>query len=48
MQTQGLATMLNDYILDISGGNAILILLFFNLVLIVSGAFLELPTGISG
>jgi C4-dicarboxylate transporter DctM subunit len=41
MQTQGLATMLNDYILDISGGNAILILLFFNLVLIVSGAFLE-------
>ncbi len=41
MQTQGLATMLNDYILDISGGNSILILLFFNLVLIVSGAFLE-------
>jgi C4-dicarboxylate transporter DctM subunit len=41
MQTQGLATMLNSYILDISGGNAILILLFFNLVLIVSGAFLE-------
>ncbi|WP_020683680.1 TRAP transporter large permease [Marinobacterium rhizophilum] len=41
MQTQGLATMLNNFILDISGGNAILILLFFNLVLIVSGAFLE-------
>jgi len=41
MQTQGLASMLNAAILDISGGNAILILLFFNLVLIVAGAFLE-------
>ncbi|NVK43145.1 MAG: TRAP transporter large permease [Oceanospirillaceae bacterium] len=41
MQTQGLASMLNSFILDLSGGNAILILLFFNIVLLVAGAFLE-------
>ena len=41
MQTQGLATSLNQFILDASGGNSVLILLFFNLVLVGVGAFLE-------
>lgn len=41
MQTQGLATRLNATILEASGGNSVLILLFFNLVLVMAGAFLE-------
>lgn len=41
MQTQGLAVKMNTMILDASGGNPVLILLFFNLILIVAGAFLE-------
>jgi len=41
MQTQGLATKLNEFVLTASGGNSILILLFFNVILLVVGAFLE-------
>ncbi len=41
MQTQGLAIRLNATILEASGGNSVLILLFFNLVLVMAGAFLE-------
>lgn len=41
MQTQGLATRLHDAVLAASGGNAVLILLFFNVILLVVGAFLE-------
>lgn len=41
MQTQGLATRLNEAVLYVSGGNTVLILLFFNVILIAVGAFLE-------
>ncbi|RNF34360.1 TRAP transporter large permease [Paracoccus methylarcula] len=41
MQTQGLATRLNEAVLSASGGNTVLILLFFNVILLVVGAFLE-------
>lgn len=41
MQTQGLATRLNEAVLSASGGNPVLILLFFNVILLVVGAFLE-------
>lgn len=41
MQTQGLATRLNEAVLAASGGNHVLILLFFNVILLVVGAFLE-------
>ena len=41
MQTQGLATRLNEAVLAASGGNSVLILLFFNVILLVTGAFLE-------
>lgn len=41
MQTQGLADKLNETVLWASGGNHILILLFFNVILLVVGAFLE-------
>lgn len=41
MQTQGLATELNEWVLWASSGNHVLILLFFNVILLVVGAFLE-------
>ena len=41
IQTQGLAIRLNAALLDWSGGNNVVILLFMNAVLVAAGAFLE-------
>jgi C4-dicarboxylate transporter DctM subunit len=41
IQTQGLATRLNQAVLGMSGGNSVIVLLYMNIVLVVAGAFLE-------
>jgi C4-dicarboxylate transporter DctM subunit len=41
LQTQGLATKLASGLLEYSGGNRVIVLLFMNIVLLIAGAFIE-------